>query len=109
MKRLFLRGLIACAAAVLPLGAAQADSIDGNWCSPEGKTLSIKGREIVTPGGVKTQGDYSRHAFTYPLSPGEGAEGAKMLLQLVNEQTVHARVDGVSGPMVVWKRCEQTS
>ena len=109
MKTAVLRGLIACAAAALPLAAAHADSIDGNWCSPEGKTLSIKGREIVTPAGVKLQGDYSRHAFTYALPAAEGPEGAKMLLQLVNEMTVHARVDGVSGPMVVWKRCEQTS
>ena len=88
---------------------ALADAIDGDWCDPAGKHLKIKGREIVTPGGAKMEGNYSRHAFTYAIPEGEGGTGGQMLLQLVNEMTVHARTDGVSGLMVVWKRCEHTS
>ena len=108
MRKTVVTGLLALACAAMA-SAAYADAIDGNWCSPEGKRQPIKGSEITTPGGVKMQGDYSRHAFSYEPPKEEGGAGGKMLLQLVNEFTVHARADGVSGPMVVWKRCEQTS
>ena len=101
--------LLIAAALVLPASGALADRIDGDWCNPEGKHLSIKGNEIVTPGGVTMAGNYSRHAFTYAIPAGEGANGAQMLLQLLNEETMQARTDGVSGPAVTWKRCQHTS
>ena len=104
-----LRLAAAAVILVFSAGAALADRIDGDWCSPEGKHLTIKGSDILTPGGVRMQGSYSRHAFTYDIPSGEGTGGAQMLLQLLNEETMQARVDGVSGPAVTWKRCQNTS
>lgn len=101
------------AAATLP-SAAHADSIDGEWCSAAGKHLSIKGDDIVTPGGNHTHGTYNRHAFTYAVPAGEPGAGWTVFMRLVNERTVHltsapgtAPVPG--GAIETWLRCDVTS
>jgi hypothetical protein len=48
-------------AALLFAAPAQADAIDGDWCREDGKRMSIRGPDIVTPGGKAMRGDYSRH------------------------------------------------
>ena len=50
---------------------ARADVIDGDWCNAEGKQMTIRGPEIVTPGGKQTRGDYTRHSFSYVIPAGE--------------------------------------
>jgi hypothetical protein len=37
--------------------AAHADAIDGDWCSADGRSLSITGPTIRTPGGATITGD----------------------------------------------------
>ncbi|HZS81570.1 MAG TPA: hypothetical protein VFA50_01770 [Stellaceae bacterium] len=94
-------------------GSARADVIDGDWCSLDGRQFSIKGPQIVTPAGTRTEGDYSRHYFTYVVPPGEKEAGATVSMTLVNENTVHLRrgdaggsgSSAASGAVEVWKRC----
>ena len=87
--------------------AALADKIDGDWCSPDGKaSLSIDGPRIVTSSGVQTTGDYSRHAFSYIVPDGAPAAGAKIDMQLLNEEEVEIHFDPSSSE--IWRRCKPT-
>ena len=72
---LLLIGL-GCAAPLGFVGAARADAIDGDWCRSDGKRMTIRGPAIVTPGGQKTNGNYSRHYFSYEIPAGEVGAGA---------------------------------
>jgi hypothetical protein len=91
-------------------GGAHADVIDGNWCSGDGRHFSINGPSIVTPGGAKTQGNYSRHAFSYTAPPNEDSAGAQIFMTLLNETTVRLRVGAdPTAPTQIWKRCDVVS
>ena len=85
---------------------ALADAIDGDWCSPEGKHLSIKGPQIVTPGGAKMAGQYSRHAFSYVVPAPEPQSGSTIFMSLMGETTVLVREGSPVAQPVTWKRCE---
>lgn len=87
-----------------------ADVIDGHWCFPDGKRMSIQGPIIVTPAGTQTQGDYSRHFFRYVIPPTDPDPGQTVALTLVNEDTVYLRTGNSpsyssDGPVQVWHRC----
>ena len=82
---------------------ALADAIDGNWCRADGKRMAIDGPAIVTPGGHKIAGDYSRHAFSYVVPGGEPGAGATVSIQLLGEYLAHARQG--NGPIEEWRRC----
>jgi hypothetical protein len=92
------------------IGAARADVIDGNWCNGAGRHFSIRGATIVTAEGTKTDGNYSRHAFSYTIPSPDPLAGAQVFMMLVNEQTVRLRI-GVdpAAPTQTWNRCDVTS
>jgi len=103
-----MSGVAAAAVLVaMPIGMARADAIDGNWCSREGKSMSISGPDIVTPGGTRMKGDYDRHGFRYVVPAAEKPAGAQVDMSLVNEETLHVRTG--NGPVVTWRRCKPTS
>jgi hypothetical protein len=85
-------------------GSALADAIDGNWCHTDGRRFSIRGSEIVTPGGTTMEGNYTRHYFTYVPPAQERGAGATVAMTLLNENTVHLRY-GEAGAQEVWLRC----
>ena len=96
--------------ALLALGhAARADAIDGNWCGPENRTLTIAGPEITTPGGTRMRGDYDRHGFSYVVPAREPDAGATVVMLLRDEYTMHLRRQAqgatAEGPVQIWKRC----
>ena len=98
-------------ALLLAAGAARADAIDGDWCATnDGRHLSIKGPEIVTPAGTRMQGNYTRHSFLYVVPPAEPDAGQTVAMILVNEETVNLRMaasaaEAAQAPMQVWHRC----
>lgn len=100
-------GTVVVLLATLQAGPAWADAIDGNWCSREGKSMSISGPQIVTPGGTRMKGDYDRHGFRYVVPAAERPAGAKVDMSLVDEETLHVRVG--AGPVKTWRRCKPTS
>ena len=68
-------------------------AIDGDWChAPDGRRFSIRGPDIVTPGGKQMQGDYSRHAFSYAVPAPEPGAGKTVFMTLLDENTVHLRL-----------------
>jgi hypothetical protein len=96
-------------AALLTAWPARADAIDGDWCSPDGRHLTIKGQSVKTPGGAMLSGNYNRHAFSYVAPEQEPGGGGTVYLSLVDETTVQVR-DGT--PMAhprIWKRCDRLS
>src|SRR4051812_578556 len=98
-----LIGIAVSACCLLASVAARADAIDGAWCH-EGLRLSISGPAIVTPGGTKTSGDYSRHAFSYVVPGSEPQSGTTVSMQLLNEETMHLR-NGPAAEWETWRRC----
>ena len=102
MYRSFL--IAFCTLATTP---ALADSIDGSWCSKDGKHLSINGSEIILPNGVKTKGAYGRHEFLYNALPSDADPDVQFFLKLRSEDSMnsyvlknHQRSDPLS-----WERC----
>jgi hypothetical protein len=104
----FILGLGTLALVALTPGVARADKIDGNWCAPDGRVMTIDGPAIVTPGGSQITGNYSRHAFSYVVPPGESDAGATILMILLNEETVRI-APGNGAPEEIWHRCDVIS
>ena len=96
--------------ACLAAAPAFADAIDGNWCSREGKMISIQGSQLTTPGGVRMLGDYDRHHFHYVVPPAEPGAGQEVFMTLMGEYLVHLR-QGANvqaardAPVQEWRRC----
>ena len=86
---------------------AFADAIDGDWCyKPDGRRFSIRGPDIVTPGGARIQGDYSRHAFSYAVPASEPGAGKTVFMTLLDENTVHLRLgEAFAANPETWIRC----
>ena len=108
MEQRFFRVLrAAVGVALLGLAAtnARADAIDGDWCKADGKRMKIRGPEIVTPGGIPTRGDYTRHSFVYVVPAGEAGAGETVSIILLSEYLAHARQGAADAPLQVWNRC----
>ena len=88
---------------------ALADRIDGKWCSPDGKHVEIQGRQITTPAGAKTEGQYGRHSYTYTVPPAEPESGSTIYMVLLNEETMEVRAGNPVAKAIVWKRCQNIS
>jgi hypothetical protein len=91
---------------------ACADAIDGDWCSPEGLRLSIKGPEITTPDNTTIQGNYKRHEFSY-VSPADDTDaGSRIYMNLISEEEMnlyHVGKDDMLDQPVTWRRCKVVS
>ncbi|MDA0368882.1 MAG: hypothetical protein O3C65_03260 [Proteobacteria bacterium] len=103
-----MRGILLAAGAMSVLlggTAAWADSIDGDWCSVQGKTLAINGPQIDTPGGSRIQGLYDRHGFIYTVPAAEPDEGKQVRMVLVNDNTMQMTVGEGATELQTWRRC----
>ena len=101
---LYLASTVSCVLFGL-IQPALADAIDGDWCRSDGKRMTIRGPAIVTPGGRQTNGDYTRHFFSYVIPPGEAGTGTTVSIQLLSEYLAHAR-QGADGSVQEWRRCQ---
>jgi hypothetical protein len=99
------------AAGTLALALAQtarADAIDGQWCLAVSH-FAIDGPNIVTPGGNRIQGNYSRHGFDYVVPASEPGAGSVIDMVLLNEETVRLTRKGAAAAPEIWHRCRPTS
>lgn len=103
-----LKHLVPAIALLLLVSPALADAIDGNWCHTDGRRFSIRGPEIVTPGGKAMEGSYSRHWFSYIVPAPEPGTGQTIFMTLLNENTVHLRLGETSAIPETWIRCSPT-
>jgi hypothetical protein len=106
MNRATFRALTT-AAGLLCFGAmpARADAIDGDWCQADGRHMTIRGPDIVTPGGTKMRGEYTRHSFSYVVPAGEPGAGETVSIILLSELLAHGRQGGADAPLQEWRRC----
>ncbi len=95
---------LAAAALMFPAAGALADQIDGHWCFTDGRNLSIAGPKIVTPGGNRIEGNYTRHAFSYIVPDDEPGAGTVVAMNQLSDLVIHVRPDGATEPQV-WRRC----
>lgn len=102
MSRTFITALF-----LVTASPAFADSIDGSWCTKDGKHLSINGPEITLPNDTKIQGDYRRHEFLYTTPVGDTDAGSKIYMRLFSEDAMnsyHIKDDQAVDP-IAWERC----
>lgn len=91
------------AASLLLATPALADSIDGDWCAPEGgKSLTIDGPRLRTPGGRTITGDYRRYSFSYVAPEGDWQAGQTIEMQFLRRVGVRVRAGGAES---VWIPC----
>lgn len=99
---------LAMVAALLPAGQAWADAIDGQWCVSDGRLMSIDGPRITTPAGIRTTGNYDRHAFSYTVPDGEAGAGSAVSMVLVSDDILHLTMPA-KAQAEVWRRCSRPS
>ena len=99
--------MIAAGALCVASSSARADAIDGQWCLGSSH-FAIEGPSILTPGGNRIQGNYSRHGFVYVVPANEPGAGSQIDMVLLNEETVQLTRKGASSPEI-WRRCKPTS
>ncbi len=107
MFKNFIKIAVSALGLTMLTGPAYADAIDGNWCHNDGRRFSIRGPEIITPGGKRLEGNYSRHGFSYLAPPAEANAGLAIVMTLANENTVYLRYGeaAASGAQETWVRC----
>jgi hypothetical protein len=89
--------------------SAHADAIDGQWCQGPSHFV-IEGPNILTPGGARIQGSYSRHGFVYILPANEPGAGGEIDMVLLSEETVQFTHKGqATTAPEIWRRCKPTS
>ncbi len=106
IKRLTVFALCLAMSGIVSPGPVRADAIDGEWCLPSGRHMSIEGERFVTPGGKHMTGDYDRHAFSYTVPAGEPGAGSVISMSQLDEEHIDVRPDGgADSTAKVWKRC----
>lgn len=99
-----------CAAFFLPLDIALADSLNGKWCTKDGRQYEISFEIVTLSDGFDVFGDYDRHHFVFRLPPNVNLGGATVDLVLVNRDVAFARYLTKSGLEIYsepekWTRC----
>lgn len=82
---------------------ALCDRVDGAWCGPDGRQITILGDRVVSFGGTETDGIYSRHRYAFTVPEGEAGAGAAVVLNQLSEEEARLSVDGGDGQP--WTRC----
>jgi hypothetical protein len=99
---------LAALAISINCSSARADAIDGEWCLGTSH-FAIDGPNILTPGGNRTQGNYSRHGFVYVVPANEPGAGSEINMILLNEENVQLTRAGQTSSAEIWRRCKPTS
>ncbi len=98
--------------ASLPLAAAAA-SVDGSWCAPDGRQITVSGLAVITPGGQRTSGAYSGRAFSFEVPDKEWGAGWILWLERVADDALRvsrmAKHQQGPPPHGLWRRCPATS
>ncbi|MGI9405325.1 MAG: hypothetical protein ACR2O4_03045 [Hyphomicrobiaceae bacterium] len=111
MSRIFVSTFVMVL--LLAISPAHADAIDGTWCSPSGDQVTIDGPNVITPGGNRIKGDYTRHTMNFQIPAGEDGAGRKLFMEQLHENalrvTTIAEVQAKPGPHEEWRRCQTIS
>jgi hypothetical protein len=93
--------------------AALADRIDGTWCSPDGKSVSVDGPNVVTSRGNAIFANYNRHHIDYIIPAGEPDEGSQFRADQLNDNQIRVVLIGAGGEpkgeVEIWTPCKPVS
>lgn len=80
-------------------------ALDGHWCQADGKRLSVKGADIVLPGGKALRANYARTFASWVVPDGEQNAGMTVTMMLVGADRAHTREGAADTPPMEWRRC----
>lgn len=80
-------------------------ALDGNWRHADGKRLSVKGPDVVTPGGKPLRADYARTFASWVIPEGEPNAGMTITMMLLGADRAHTREGAADTPPLEWRRC----
>lgn len=106
-KSIFAVALVIHAVALSISGAfAQTlPALDGNWCHADGKRLTVKGPDIVTPAGKSLRAEYARTFASWVIPDGEPNAGTTTTMMLIGADRAHTREGAADTPPLEWRRC----
>ncbi|MCU0819042.1 MAG: hypothetical protein MUF11_06980 [Beijerinckiaceae bacterium] len=84
---------------------ALADSIDGKWCSEDGRRITIEGSlGLWGTAGLKISGDYLRYTYLFAMPSGEPEAGQKVEMRFRRmDQTIAVKIG--EGEAKIWRKC----
>ena len=100
-----------CTASVLYIDVAMADSINGIWCSMDGRQFKILYEVVKLGDGIELDGDYDRHHYVFRMPPHGEWGDATVDLVMGSQDVVFVRYFSRSGIELLpepekWTRCE---
>lgn len=103
-SRLFV-GLFSLGAGLVASGPARSDSIDGKWCSEDGRRMEIAGSRGVWGRGLSISGEYLRYTYSFDMPTGEPESGQRVEMRFRRaDQNVLVRIG--SGEAKIWRPCQ---
>jgi hypothetical protein len=85
--------------------AQNLPALDGNWCHADGKRLTVKGSDIVTPAGKPLRAEYARTFASWVIPDGEANAGTTITMMLIGTDRAHTREGAADTPPLEWRRC----
>jgi hypothetical protein len=88
--------------------SAGAAPLDGEWCAPDGRILTIAGEDVITPSGQETAAGYDRDRnLIYSGPQGDAEEGQEILVSPAGSERIALRrtIAGREEPAEQWQRC----
>jgi len=106
MNRKAIAALTICVSVSSAPGAlAQSPALDGDWCHADGKRLSVKGADVVTPSGKPQRAEYARTFASWVIPEGEPNAGMTVTMMLLGADRAHTREGAADTPPLEWRRC----
>lgn len=97
------RPLIVITLLAFPIPAL-ADSIDGKWCSEDGRRIEINGSAGIWGRSLSISGDYFRYTYLFQMPSGEPEAGQKVEMRFRrSDQSIVVRIGEGEGK--VWRKC----
>lgn len=80
-------------------------ALDGDWCHADGKRLTLKGSDVVTPAGKSLRAEYARTFASWVIPDGEPNAGTTIRMMLIGADRAHTREGAADTPPLEWRRC----
>ncbi len=103
--------LALCAGSTLSIDSALADSVNGEWCSSDGREIEILFEEVKLSDGTEAHGEYDRHHYVFRIPTNGEQGGATVDLVLADRDIAYVRYYSEAGLELSsepekWTRCE---
>jgi ABC-type phosphate transport system substrate-binding protein len=85
--------------------AQNLPALEGSWCHADGKRLTVKGSDVVTPAGKPLRAEYARTFASWVIPDGEPNAGTTVTMMLIGTDRAHTREGAADTPPLEWRRC----